>query len=220
SFVAVVGCRSRKRPKALDDVPISGYWLNVGTIEPRKNQRRLVEAYARYLALGGVPMPLVLTGGNGWLMDDFQRQLSELGTAANVVMTGYVSDDELVWLYRNCYANLYPSLFEGFGLPVLEGMQFGTPTLTSNSTSIPEVAGGAAILLAPEDTEGWAQAMLRLATNRSERDQLGAAALEQAKRFDRKRSAQSLLQLYEQVLASPKRQTGGWPTLSQDVAHL
>jgi len=194
-----------KRPKALDDVPVGGYWLNVGTIEPRKNQRKLVEAYARYLALGGAPMPLVLAGGKGWLMDDFQKHLSELGIDAQIVTTGYVSDDELVWLYRNCYANLYPSLFEGFGLPVLEGMQFGAPTLTSNSTSIPEVAGDAAILLAPEDIEGWVQAMLRLAVNREERDQLSAAALEQAGRFDWKHSAAALLQLYEEALASPKR---------------
>lgn len=195
-----------KRPKALDAVPVGGYWLNVGTIEPRKNQRRLVEAYARYLALRGAPMPLVLAGGKGWLMEDFQKHLSELGIDAQIVMTGYVSDDELVWLYRNCYANLYPSLFEGFGLPVLEGMQFGAPTLTSNCTSIPEVAGNAAILLAPEDIEGWAQAMLRLAGSRSERDRLSAAALEQAGRFDWKHSTAALLELYEEALASPKRQ--------------
>lgn len=194
-----------KRPKALDGIPDGGYWLNVGTVEPRKNQRRLVEAYARYLALGGGPMPLVLAGGKGWLMDDFQNHLSELGISAQVVMTGYVSDDELVWLYRNCYANLYPSLFEGFGLPVLEGMQFCAPTLTSNSTSIPEVAGNAAILLAPEDTEGWAQAMLRVSGNRLLRDQLSASALEQAGRFAWKHSAEALLKLYEEALASPKR---------------
>lgn len=194
-----------ERPKALDGVDVGSYWLNVGTIEPRKNQRNLVEAYARYLSLGGAPMPLVLAGGNGWLMDNFQKHLSELGVDAQIVMTGYVSDEELIWLYRNCYANLYPSMFEGFGLPVLEGMQFGAPTLTSNSTSIPEVAGYAAILLAPEDIEGWAQAMLRLSVNREERDQLSAAALEQAGRFDWKHSAASLLQLYEEALASPKR---------------
>lgn len=194
-----------RRPKALNDVPLGGYWLNVGTIEPRKNQGRLVEAYARYLTLGGAPMPLVLAGGKGWLMEDFQKHLSTLGIENQIVMTGYVSDDELIWLYRNCYANLYPSLFEGFGLPVLEGMQFGAPTLTSNSTSIPEVAGGAAILLAPDDTEIWAQAMLRLAGNRLERDQLSSAAQEQAKRFDWRRSAKALLQLYQEAVASPKR---------------
>lgn len=194
-----------KRPKALIDLPAGGYWLNVGTIEPRKNQRRLVEAYARYLSLGGAPMPLVLAGGKGWLMEDFQKHLSELGIEAQIVMTGYVTDDELIWLYRNCYANLYPSLFEGFGLPVLEGMQFGAPTLTTRSTSIPEVAGKAAILLDPEDIEGWAQAMLQLAANTDERDQLSLAAREQAKRFDWKISAAALLQLYEEALASPKR---------------
>lgn len=123
-------------------------------------------------------------------------------------MTGYVSDEELIWLYRNCHANLCPSLFEGFGLPVLEGMQFGAPTLTSNTASMPEVAGDAAILLAPEDTEGWAQAMLRLASNRHERDQLSLAAREQAGRFDWKRSAVALLLLYQEALASPKRR--GW----------
>lgn len=194
-----------KRPKALDGMPENGFWLNVGTVEPRKNQRRLTTAYARYLALGGKPMPLVLAGGKGWLMDDFQRHLSELGIEAQVVMTGYVSDDELIWLYRNCYANLYPSLFEGFGLPVLEGMQFGAPTVATTSSSVPEAAGSAAILIDPKDTEGWAQAMLRLAANRIERDALSAAAVEQAKRFDWQRSAASLLQLYEEAVASPKR---------------
>lgn len=192
-------------PKALESVASGGFWLSVGTIEPRKNQRRLVEAYARYLALGGAPMPLVLAGGKGWLMEDFQKHVSELGIEAQIVMTGYVSDDELIWLYRNCYANIYPSLFEGFGLPVLEGMQFGAPTLTSNSSSIPEVAGDAAMLLDPEDTEGWAQAMLQLAANREKREQLSVVAREQAGRFDWKRSAAALLQLYEEALASPKR---------------
>jgi glycosyltransferase involved in cell wall biosynthesis len=121
-------------------------------------------------------------------------------------MTGYVSDEELIWLYRNCYANLYPSLFEGFGLPVLEGMQFGAPTLTSRSTSIPEVAGDAAVLLAPEDTEAWAQAMFQLAASRAHRVQLSAASRMQAGRFGWKHSAASLLRLYEEALAAPKRQ--------------
>lgn len=194
-----------KKPKALENILSGQYWLNVGTIEPRKNQRRLVEAYVRYLSLGGTPMPLVLAGGKGWLMEAFQKDLSALGIDAHVVMTGYVSDDELVWLYRNCYANLYPSLFEGFGLPVLEGMQFGAPTLTTDSTSIPEVAGDAAILLAPEDIEGWAQAMLRLAMDKAERDRLSVAAFEQAGRFDWKHSASALLELYQEAINTPKR---------------
>jgi hypothetical protein len=127
------------RPKALEGQPSAGFWLNVGTVEPRKNQRRLVEAYARYLAAGGTPMPLVLAGGKGWLMEDFQKHLHDLGVQAHVIMTGYVSDEELIWLYRNCYANLYPSLFEGFGLPVLEGMQFGAPTVTTRRAPFPRL---------------------------------------------------------------------------------
>lgn len=195
-----------KRPKALAGFAEGTFWLSVGTIEPRKNQHRLAEAYARYLALGGLAMPLIFAGGKGWLMENFQKHLEELGIADQVIMTGYVSDDELIWLYRNCYANLYPSLFEGFGLPILEGMQFGAPTLTSKTTSLPEVAGDAALLLAPEDVEGWAQAMLELAGNRLKRYQLHAAAMDQAGRFDWKRSAKTLLHLYEEALASPKRQ--------------
>ena len=194
-----------KRPKALWNIPPEGFWLNVGTIEPRKNQRRLAESYARYLALGGAAMPLVLAGGKGWLMDDFQKHLGELGLEGQVVMTGYVTDEELIWLYRNCCCNLYPSLFEGFGLPVLEGMQFGAPTVASSSTSIPEVAGQAAILLDPKDTEAWAQTMLQVSTIRDQRDQLSARAREQASQFDWKSSATALLQLYQDAMAAPKR---------------
>jgi alpha-1,3-rhamnosyl/mannosyltransferase len=194
-----------KRPTALANIFAGSYWLSVGTIEPRKNQRRIAEAYARYLALGGRPMPLVFAGGSGWLMEDFEKELNELGITPHVVLTGYVSDEELVWLYRNCYANLYPSLFEGFGLPVLEGMQFGAATLASRTTSIPEVAGDAAILLAPENTEAWAQAMLRLAENSSEKENLSDAAREQAGRFGWKASAASLLELYVGAVNAPKR---------------
>jgi len=194
-----------KPPKALEHILADGYWLSVGTIEPRKNQRRLAEAYARYLALGGASIPLVFVGGKGWLMEDFQSHLRGLGITAHIVMPGKVSDDELIWLYRNCCANLYPSLFEGFGLPVLEGMQFGAPTLASQSTSIPEIAGKAAILLNPEDIESWAQAMLRLVSNRVERDKLSVAALKQAEKFDCKSSAIALLQLYKEALVSSKR---------------
>lgn len=193
------------RPKALDGIPEDGFWLSVGTIEPRKNQRRLVEAYARYRSCGGAPMPLVLAGGKGWLMGDFQRHLEDLGIAREVVMTGYVSDDELIWLYRNCCANLYPSLFEGFGLPVLEGMQFGAATLSSNTSALPEVGGKAAVLLAPEDTDAWADAMFKLGADRDRRNMMRRASQAQAARFSWQDSTKQLLQLYEEAIALPKR---------------
>jgi glycosyltransferase involved in cell wall biosynthesis len=181
------------------------FWLSVGTIEPRKNQRLLVRAYARYLESATRPLPLVLAGGKGWLMEDFQEYLASLGISDRVILTGYVSDSELIWLYRNCYANLYPSLFEGFGLPVLEGMMFGAPTLSSNATSMPEVTGDAAILLTPHDTDAWSQAMFELASDPEKRQQLSLAALAQARRFRWGDSAKSMLSIYEEATQTPKR---------------
>lgn len=193
------------RHRALKGIAAGGFWLNVGTIEPRKNQDRLIEAYARYLSLGGPCMPLVLAGGKGWLMEGFQARLRDLGLAEQVLRIDYVSDEELVWLYRNCYANLFPSLYEGFGLPVLEGMQFGAPTVASDTTSIPEVTGEAALLLPPEDIDGWARALLRLATEQALCERLRMAARVQAARFDREGSATTLLLLYKEALVAPKR---------------
>ena len=192
-------------PAAAKLLDAGGFWLSVGTIEPRKNQRMLVQAYARYLQAGGRPLPLVLAGGKGWLMEDFQDYLVKLGISDRVILTGYVSDNELIWLYRNCYANLYPSVFEGFGLPVLEGMQFGAPTLSSNATSMPEVAGDAAMLLTPHDHQAWTQALLDLASDRDRRDRMSLAASARARKFDWQRSAAAMLAIYEEATHSPKR---------------
>lgn len=194
-----------ERPNAAARLEPGAFWLSVGTVEPRKNQERLARAYARYRALGGAPMPLVLAGGSGWLMEGFEQHLAGLGVRDDVVLTGYVSDAELAWLYAHCHANLYASRFEGFGLPVLEGMQLGAPTLSSNATSLPEVAGDAAILLPPDDEEAWAQAMLALSRDPARRAQLAQAARARARRFDRHASADALLALYEDALAAPRR---------------
>jgi glycosyltransferase involved in cell wall biosynthesis len=197
--------RQGSPPAAAKVLDTGGYWLSVGTIEPRKNQRMLVQAYARYLEAGGRPLPLVLAGGKGWLMEDFKDYLAELGISDRVILTGYVSDNELIWLYRNCYANLYPSVFEGFGLPVLEGMQFGAPTLSSNTTSMPEVAGEAAMLLTPHDYHAWTQAMLDLVSDRDRRDRMSLDASARARKFDWQRSATAMLAIYEEATHSPKR---------------
>lgn len=199
------GAAAGRAPAGLAHLGAGGFWLCVGTIEPRKNQARLAEAYARYLALGGPAMPLVFAGGKGWLMEGFRSRLESLGVADKVLMTGYVSDHELAWLYRNCLANLYPSLFEGFGLPVLEGLQFGAASIVSSSTSLPEAAGDAALLVAPGDTEGWAQAMLRMAREAGLREQLKEAGPRQAARFDRKAAAAALLAVYDEARGAPKR---------------
>jgi glycosyltransferase involved in cell wall biosynthesis len=183
----------------------SKFWLSVGTIEPRKNQFRLIEAYAKYLKLGGVPYPLVFAGGKGWLMEGFERKIRDLGIDSNVILAGYTSDEELIWLYRNCFANLYPSFFEGFGLPVLEGMQFGAVTLTSKTSSLPEVAGNSALLLNPYDVDEWANEMLKLSINDSQRMFLKAASIAQAEKFNWKNSASQLIELYDEAHTMPKR---------------
>jgi glycosyltransferase involved in cell wall biosynthesis len=198
-----------KKPACLKNLAGQEFWLSVGTIEPRKNQRLLIQAFARYLQAGGRPMPLVLAGGKGWLMEDFEDHITKLGIREHVILTGYVSDDEMIWLFRNCFANLYPSLFEGFGLPIMEGMQFGAPTLSSDSTSMPEAGGDAAILISPLDAEAWAQNMLMLSTDIGKRNMLAESALRQAARFRWKDSAAAVLAVYEEAIRSPKRRNFG-----------
>lgn len=192
------------KPKAFGHIIDSSFCLNVGTIEPRKNQHRLTEAYAQYMSMG-VAMPLVLDDSKCWLMEDFQKHVKDFGVDSKIIITGYVSDDELIWLYRNCYANFYQSLFEWFGLPVLEGIQFVAATLTSNSTSIPEVAGHAPILLDLKDVSSRNQEMHRLEASRAERESLPEASLIQAKKFQWEVSAKALVMLLEEAMSTPKR---------------
>jgi glycosyltransferase involved in cell wall biosynthesis len=198
-----------QRPASAARLVEGNYWLSVGTIEPRKNQEGIAEAYARYLDAGGTAIPLVFAGGYGWLMEGFHRKLEALGVLPNVVMTGYVSDAELAWLYGHCRANLYLSHFEGFGLPVLEGMQFGAPTITSDASAMPEVAGNAAILVPPGDVERIARAMLLLDRSPAERSRLATLARERAAAFSADASAGSLMSLYGEVAAAGKRAPRG-----------
>jgi len=177
-------------PERFGHLAPGGFWLSVGSLEPRKNHRRLVEAYQR----SGSLWPLVLAGGKGWLMDDFG---GPGGLPAGVEVTGYVTGGELEWLYRNCFAFLYPSLFEGFGMPVLEAMTLGAPVICSNTTSLPEVAGDAGVLVDPLDAGAIAAAMLRLASGEIGREGLRAAGLRRARGFSWEASARKLLEVYE-----------------------
>ena len=201
-----VGLQSKgKPPNLLTNIEPGRFWLSVGTIEPRKNLRRLVEAFLRYINAGGSPIPLVMAGGAGWLMDDFSKWLVDVGATDHVIITGYVTDDELIWLYSNCVAHVYLSLWEGFGLPVLEGMQFGAPTIASRSTSIPEIVGDAGILLDPLDTESIARALLEIDSQPERRQALSREARRRASDFNADQSARQLHELYCKVIAAPKR---------------
>ena len=192
------------RPEKLARLQPGRFWLNVGTIEPRKNLRRLLQAYARLKEQLGGSFPLVLAGGKGWLMEDFDSVVEKLGLREDVVVLGYAEESELQWLYQNCFTFLYPSLFEGFGLPVLEAMTLGAPVIASNTTSLPEIVGGAGLLVDPLEEDAIVNAMRGLATSRIDRDALRQQAMAQARKFSWDSTARRVRDLYQQVVEQPR----------------
>lgn len=201
------GCSPAPAPAQFDRIEPARFWLSVGTIEPRKNYARILEAYAAVYSNRPNLFPLVIAGGKGWLMEEFERSLESAGLRGRVILTGYVSDRELQWLYENCFAFLYPSLFEGFGLPVLEAMSLGAPAISSNTTSIPEVVGDAGILVNPECSEEIAEAMLRLFDGLVDRNALAESSRARAAQFSWDSSARAMLDVYRQVAESRSNST-------------
>jgi glycosyltransferase involved in cell wall biosynthesis len=177
------------------------FWLYVGTIEPRKNLVTLFEAFKQALPqLEGDK--LVIAGKKGWLYDEILARLKALGLEDHVLFTGYVPDAELPALYTLAQAFVFPSLYEGFGLPILEAMACGTPVICSNRSSLPEVAGEAALLLSPDNPRGWAEAMSQLKQNESLRADLRERGLRQVKGFTWETTAQHTRQLYREIYAN------------------
>ncbi len=197
------------RPASLSRLNSGEFWLTVGTLEPRKNQLRLLRAYVRLKSSLPKTFPLVMAGGRGWLMEDIHRTVADLGLAEAVIMPGYLDDPALQWLYQNCYAMVYPSLFEGFGLPVLEAMSLGAPVISSNVTSIPEIAGDAGILVDPLAEEEILRAMLRLSEEHGLRESLIELGSKQAKRFSWETAARALLDCYRTCTRRLSGQQGG-----------
>jgi glycosyltransferase involved in cell wall biosynthesis len=178
------------------------YFLYVGTIQPRKNLVRLIEAFAhlthreRRTANDGHGDPtLVIAGKRGWLTEAIERRAAELGVAKRVRFTGYVDDDDLPALLGGALAFVFPSLYEGFGMPVLEAMACGSPVLTSKSSSLPEVAGDAALLVDPTDTTAIAEGLARLSTDGALRAELRTRGLARAAEFTWDRCAEQTLRV-------------------------
>jgi len=192
------------RPKALPGTTPGAFFLCVGTIEPRKNHVRLFEAYARFCDAAKADVPLVLAGGKGWLMDDAAEAAGRLGIASRLILTGYLEDEALAWLYRNCLAFVYPSLFEGFGLPVVEALSLGAPVVTANVSSLPEVAADAALLVDPLDTAGLAEAMLRLWREPALRQDYASRARARAAFFSWDKAARVVMDCHREVVRLPK----------------
>jgi glycosyltransferase involved in cell wall biosynthesis len=191
----------KAHPTELPALEPQGFWLNVGTIEPRKNQTRLLKAYAALKNSGGRTLPLVMAGGYGWLMDDFRQSLMDLGLTGDVSVLGYVDDSTLQWLYENCFALVYPSLFEGFGLPVLEAMSLGAPVIASGLTSIPEIVDDAGLLVDPLSEKSISSAMHRLTLEEGLRERLKTLGMQRARCFSWENAARSVLGLYASLLA-------------------
>jgi glycosyltransferase involved in cell wall biosynthesis len=174
------------------------YILFVGTLEPRKNLVRLVRAYRR-VAAEGFPHALVLAGPLGWHHEALMRELALQGPG-EIVMTGEISADELDAVFRAADVFAYPSLYEGFGLPVLEALVRGIPTVASHTSAVPEVSGDAAIGVDPRSVRSIAQAIGSLVSDVGLADRLAARARAQAERFSWDETARLTLQVYERVL--------------------
>jgi glycosyltransferase involved in cell wall biosynthesis len=177
------------------------YFLSVGSIQPRKNLARLVKAYALLRGDNStVKLPkLVLVGKCAWLYDETLRTLEESGVKDAVVLTGYVPDKDLPPLYSGALCFIYPSYFEGFGLPPLEAMKCGTPVVVGNRTSLPEVVGDAGLTVDPFDVDAIATAMKRLLHDSDLRRELSRKGEQRAAEFDWRETARRTLKVYEEV---------------------
>jgi glycosyltransferase involved in cell wall biosynthesis len=171
------------------------YFLFIGTLQPRKNIPRIVQAYAHWWSdhqSDGVG--LVLAGGKGWLYDQ-----SWVEGIPNVHLTGYIDDADKGALYAGALALVFPSLYEGFGFPVIEAMHCGTPVITSSTSSLPELAGDAAILVNPAEIYMIADALEDIASNETLRQSLRDKGYAQASKFTWERAAQQVMVALETV---------------------
>ena len=200
---AVTSLGQRELPPAKPSVDDSDFWLAVGTLEPRKNYETLLDALDRYWARSPRPLPLCIAGGDGWNSDKLRQRLAALETLGRVQRLGYVSDKTLVGLYTRARALVFPSWYEGFGLPVLEAMGHGAPVVCSGTSSLPEVGGEAAVYVDPGSAESICTALLALEADPVRRAALSVAGQRQAARFTWKNTARQTLDFYRQVLASP-----------------
>ncbi|MBM7866613.1 glycosyltransferase [Heliobacterium gestii] len=183
-----------------DKVKLDQFWLGVGTVEPRKNYRLLIQAYNELVKSGKGTMPLFIAGGKGWKESDIGDFVKSCGLEEKVHFLGYVTDEELSALYSRCYAFIYPSFYEGFGLPILEAMNCGAPVITSQTTSMPEVVGEAGLLIDPYSIKSLIDAMWLLESDSSMRDVLIQRGAEQIKKFTWDEAAKSTLEVYEKVV--------------------
>jgi glycosyltransferase involved in cell wall biosynthesis len=176
-----------------------GYILYVGTLEPRKNVPRLLDAYALLRRQRGGAPPLVLVGARGWRQLGLEARVAQLGLDEHVRWLGYLPPAELPLCYNAAGLFVYPSLYEGFGLPPLEALACGTPVVTSNTSSLPEAVGDAALTVAPRDVAALAEAMARVLDDAALCARLRAAGPAWARRFTWRQTAEQTRGVYRRL---------------------
>lgn len=193
--------RRREDPELLKRLGIDrDFVLFVGTIEPRKNLRGLVDAFDEVLRTTSLSPKLVIAGGQGWLMDDFAASIKQKGLEERVSLTGYLQDQDLCALYSTCAAFVYPSLYEGFGLPPLEAMACGAPVITSRIPSLMETVGSAARLVDPNDIDDLARAMIEMLSHDHVRHHYAELGSNHVKKFSWEQTALKTLDIYRELL--------------------
>jgi len=186
---------TRRRLGVRDD-----FILFVGTIEPRKNLLTLAQAFDEILRTTSLRPQLVIAGKEGWLMNDFFSFIKKAGLGDHVCLTGYLADEDLRDLYSSCSVFVYPSLYEGFGLPPLEAMACGAPVVSSRIPSIMEALGNAACLVNPTNVQELAGAIVSLLDDKQAREQLSLSGLERVEDFTWERTARCTLDVYKEAL--------------------
>jgi glycosyltransferase involved in cell wall biosynthesis len=195
--------------ESLSELGIVGdFILFVGTLEPRKNLPRLVEAYASLPSAARARARLVIAGGLGWGREDLAGTIARLGLRDRVVLAGYVDDGTLSTLYANALFLAMPSLYEGFGLPLLEAMSLGTPVLTSACSSLPEVAGESGLLVNPLEVQSIAQGLAALLLDDPLRQGLAAKSRSAAAGFSWDKTARETLAVFDEAIAARRAKLG------------
>jgi glycosyltransferase involved in cell wall biosynthesis len=174
--------------------------LAVGTLEPRKNHVLLLDAYAVLREISDVPHKLAIAGGKGWLYEGVFRRVEELSLERDVVFLGFVPEDDLPALYSLADVFVFPSVYEGFGLPPLEAMACGTPVVASRSSSLPEVVGDAGLMVPPDDPTALAGTIRKLLNDQELRQDLIERGVSQALKFTWQRTGRRLRALYRSLL--------------------
>lgn len=177
----------------------AGYFFFLGNTDPKKNTERTLVAYAKYLELSEVKRPLLMADLDQEYLNGIIERNGIEAIRDHIVMPGYIINSDLPYIYNNAFAFLYTSLRESFGIPLLEAMACGTPVITSNKSSMPEIAGHDAILINPESSDEIALKMLQLERDTDFYQRQKAVGLERAKLFSWRKTAENLLRLYEEV---------------------